>query len=366
MKSAIIDNSFSITLLPLKKNDKSEWSSFIETISNATYFSSTDYLEIFNYVYFILIKNKDNQLIAGLPIIVKTFLPCIGNLFKTCSLESAILCDYSLTNTELLKAKRNVLLKLNEFLKKEGVVYCYISHWIRSNDSELFSEQGFNHNSEGTVLIDLYKEEKEISKNFKSGFKHALNKARRLGVSYNIEEGLDANYLVKEFCFLRSKTQDKARSKNKNASMMLKSEEFVYKILASKNNKTYLTTAIYEGKIAHIVLFVTFHNTMYAYLSGSNVQLNKKSGAANYLYYKTILFAKSNGLKWLDMGGTPIDPDKTHPAYGVYFFKRSFGGELKVYDGGYLLSKKIQGKVLRKLIENRSIVNSLYSILKFK
>ena len=361
----MLDKSLSYIVLPLSDIDKLIWNSFIYDISDATFFSSTDYFDAFDEVFFILAKDQNNKIIAGLPMIIRESLPGIGGFFKTCTLESAILCDYSLNNTDLITVKQTILQVLLKFLKTEGVGYCYISHWIRSIDAILFQEAGFKRQQEGTVIIDLTLNENEIVKNFKSGYRHALNKAKRLGVTYKISEGHDADFLLKDFCQIRLLTQQKAKKKNKGATMMLKTEMYIRKILASKYNKTYIATAYYNNQIAHIVLFVTMKNTIYAYLSGSNVELNRKSGAANYLYYRTIFFAKSIGLKYLDMGGTPINPDLKHPAYGVYFFKRSFGGELKIYDGGYIILKKFQGFILLKLINNRSIVRFFYNLLNF-
>ena len=49
------------------------------------------------------------------------------------------------------------------------------------------------------------------------------------------------------------------------------------------------------------------------------------------LYAKDIN-REIQGVKFMDLGGVPVKPDITHPSYGVYAFKRSFGGEYKEYD----------------------------------
>lgn len=355
------DNTF---IIPFEDVDREEWNGFISGNPAATYFSSTDYYRSFRQVYFVISRDGEGSLYAGLPLILRTPIPAAGFLFRICSIESAVMTRGGLSENESREAKRIIINKMMRFLKSRGVVYCYISHWIRSADSDILTESGFRVKEEATVEIDLSPEEKLITGNFKAGFRHALNKARRLGVSYDIREGKEAETLLGDLASLRRETQKKAKRRNPNASMMLKTIEFTRNILLSENNKVYIATASYGGRIAHIVMFVSFGKVLYAYLSGSDVRLNSETGAANFLYYNTILFAKKQGFRCLDMGGTPLNPLPDHPAYGVWFFKRSFGGNTRIYIGGSAVIRKIRGYLVLKLLEDRQIVRFLSSLFK--
>jgi len=61
-------------------------------------------------------------------------------------------------------------------------------------------------------------------------------------------------------------------------------------------------------------------------------------------------------LSYFDMGGVPVSPDINHPAYGVYTFKKSFGGEYKEYNSGKIIISPIKYKLLNFVLKNRKLL----------
>jgi len=148
--------------------------------------------------------------------------------------------------------------------------------------------------------------------------------------------------------------------------MMIESQKFVTDAFNSKYNKTFLGTAYFHGKLATAVLSVSSRDTTYNYIAGSDYLINNESGAANMLFFKMLLHFKKLCFKFFDLVGTPINPDKNHPAYGVYLFKQSFGHDIKICDGGYLILKTIRGHLLKAIINNRSFVRFIFKLLKYR
>ena len=357
-----MEDKFNSTILPFDKISKNEWESFIKKTNESTYFCTIDYLQLYKNVHFLQIKNYEDHIIAGISFRIISFIPVIGNFFKTCWLESSALVDQQCPKSIQLNLKGQVFDQLYDFLRNQNVVYLYITHWVRSADSEILKEKGFKVKKEATVVFDLSLEKKQFYGNFRKGCKEAYRKAIRKEVVFKVFEGGEAYPYLKEFVNLRKETQSNAIKRNYNASIMLKSEDFVKNIIFGKGHKTYLAITFYKNKMTYAALCVSTNDTVYAYIAGSDIILNRESGAANFLYYQMILFCKENGYKVFDFGGTQINPAKDHPAYGVYAFKNSFGGNLKIYDGGFLLIRKIRGKILNKIINDRGIVRFIYKL----
>ena len=57
-----------------------------------------------------------------------------------------------------------------------------------------------------------------------------------------------------------------------------------------------------------------------------------------------------------DMGGVPQSPTAEHPAYGVYVFKRSFGGAYQEFDGGKIIISPTKYRLLNFLLSQRKLL----------
>ena len=45
--------------------------------------------------------------------------------------------------------------------------------------------------------------------------------------------------------------------------------------------------------------------------------------------------AKGRGARRYDFGGVPLEATESHPQYGLYLFKKGFGGARHVFAGAY-------------------------------
>ena len=110
-------------------------------------------------------------------------------------------------------------------------------------------------------------------------------------------------------------------------------------------------------------LVVSTGSTSYSYYAGSNIELNRQYGGSNFLQWEIIKHQKKMGQKFYDLGGVPVSPNKSHPAYGVYKFKMNFGGDYEEYFGFEFYRNKIIRILVRAIIKNKSALNKLKKIL---
>ncbi len=120
--------------------------------------------------------------------------------------------------------------------------------------------------------------------------------------------------------------------------------------------------------IAGVYIFSFGHKIWYMYGASSNKYRNLMPNQA--LHWEVIKWAKKKGYKIYDLWGIPANPHHNHPLYGVYRFKKGFGGTLKKFVGMHdlifqpswynFMNKGIKTYVsVRSLIKKGKISDSL-------
>lgn len=98
----------------------------------------------------------------------------------------------------------------------------------------------------------------------------------------------------------------------------------------------HLVLARHEGAAVAGAIAVTFGDEAY-YLFGASIPDRQNLYATYRVQWEVMNVARRAGATRYDMwGGVPNDPDdRGHPLWGVYQFKRKFGGEIERYAGAY-------------------------------
>lgn len=142
----------------------------------------------------------------------------------------------------------------------------------------------------------------------------------------------------------------------------------VIDIMAGKG-MVHIFFAYYQDKpIAGVYIFSFVRKVWYMYGASSSEYRNLMPNQA--LHWEAIKWAKEKGYKIYDLWGIPVNPNPEHPLYGVYRFKKGFGGKLKKFIGMHdlvfqpfwynLMNKGIKTYVsLRSLIKKGKISDSL-------
>lgn len=233
--------------------------------------------------------------------------------------------------------------------KKDRVVLLNLTHWVRGRQSITDINE-----TNATFLNSLQYTEEELWTNIERTQRNKIRKGQKNNVEVLVLQNEKSLKYLNDFQLLRQKTQRHALLNNSNASMLLKANEYFENLF--KDPKTTLFVAIVDGKTASVALMLHSGNTVYYYSGGSDYELNKATGASAYLIWKALCFYREKKVIFFDMGGVPVNPDSNHPAYGVYTFKKSFGGEYKEFEGGKIIIAPFRYKLLQFLLSQRKLL----------
>ena len=232
---------------------------------------------------------------------------------------------------------------------KDGITMLNLTHWVREGILQI---DAMEHNA--TFLTPLQTTEDELWKLVESKQRNCVRKGEKSGVEFLVCKGEESLVYLSDFQRLRQQTQQHAIKNHAKASMLLKSDNFFRSLFL--NNNTILFVGKADNQVATVALMVQSGQTVYYYSGGSDYELNKKYSCSAFILWKSICYCNELGIKYFDMGGVPIQPTKDHPAYGVYAFKRSFGGEYVEFDCGKIIINKWKYILLNFILSQRKLL----------
>lgn len=232
---------------------------------------------------------------------------------------------------------------------RDNIVVLNLTHWVRNGKNFVDITE-----KKASFVTELNTIEELLWKQVESKQRNCIRKGEKSGVEFDVYKGQDALKYLDDFQRLRVLTQQHAIRKNQKASMLLKSNEFFKSLFLSP------TTTLFIGKIqnqvATVALMIQSGQTAYYYSGGSNYELNRQYSCSAFIIWKAICYYNNLGVRFFDMGGVPVNPSREHPAYGVYAFKRSFGGEYMEFDGGKIIIASFRYKLLKFLLAQRKLL----------
>lgn len=242
---------------------------------------------------------------------------------------------------------------MREWAKSECIVMFNLTHWVRGIDLPYLQFK-----PTATFLLPLQKTSEEQWKLVESKQRNIVRKGEKNGVEVCALRGEEAIKELPILQLLREQTQQHAIKRHANATMLLKSDDFFNKLFAHTDATLFIGSV--DGKPATVAVMIASGETAYYYSGGSDYELNRQTGSSAYVIWKAIdYYRELPGVKYMDMGGVPLQADKDDPAYGVYAFKRSFGGEYVEYRAGVIPINKIKYAVLKFLLSQRKLLRLL-------
>jgi len=351
-------------IISLKQNSNNvilaEWNDFLVSSSESSFFCTSDYWDIYKSAFVLIMRDESGEMIAGVPFCFHS----VSSFFEICRLESSVLVSDSLSEEQSQRIKMQVFEDLIVYLKEKKTVYLFISSKSRSNDLTVFNELNFNTSKCGTYNLDLEPDEAEIYKSFSKGHKSSIQKALKCGLDIKILEGESAVPYISDYCKIQDSLFE--RKKENFLSVYLKSESLLGKILRSNCSRNYLAIAYYNGQPAASALLVSFNKSIFYYAGASDFSLTRQTQATNLLQYEIIKSAKAAGFTQYDFGGAEPDVDPCSDMYGVYMFKKHFGGIYSGYDCGSLILNQRQYKLMKALgkYSNLRVFRGLVALFK--
>ncbi|MEN8097731.1 MAG: peptidoglycan bridge formation glycyltransferase FemA/FemB family protein [Chloroflexota bacterium] len=235
----------------------------------------------------------------------------------------------SLLSSLIQRARQNraILLRLEPALEYEN-----------KHVRELLVARGFQESKaiqpQRTLVVDISGDEDSILSRMKSKTRYNIRLARRKGITVRLGDSSD----VHAFSVLMLETGNRAQ-------FGVHSEEYYRAAweLFAPNDHVALLLAEYEGELlAGIMVFAVGNTAWYFY--GASSHRHRQLMPTYLLQWEGIRWAKSRNCTLYDLWGVPDADEEELEArftkrsdglWGVYRFKRGFGGELVRWMGAY-------------------------------
>ncbi|MBT3189933.1 MAG: peptidoglycan bridge formation glycyltransferase FemA/FemB family protein [Anaerolineae bacterium] len=182
-----------------------------------------------------------------------------------------------------------------------------------------------------TIVIDLRGTEEEILARMKQKTRYNIRLAGRKGVTVRAWDDVDAFYEMMQTTGGRDGFGVHTKEYYQRAYKLF--------VMSGANGAAELLVAEYEGKpLAAVMVFISGNRSWYMYGGSNNEERNKMP--TYLIQWEAMRWAKERGAALYDLYGVP-DKDEEHlekhftgtqrneGLWGVYRFKRGFGGEVK-------------------------------------
>lgn len=318
------------------KTAVNEYESFVSSKNNVSFMQSLQWRNVKS--------NWDNEAIIARDCDGKIMGTCLVLIKEIPFLNRSLLyaprgpvCDYE--NTEVLK---DIFSGIDFLTKKYNAYKIICDPPILENDNkciDVMRELGFSrkgeHSENETVQcrynyqLDIKgKSADEIMSGFKSDWRNRIRKAARKGVYCKSvgTHGLEDFYPLMKATGIRD-------------NFPIRSLEYFKRFMQSlgDNCKLFICYADIEGKETALsgAVAVKYSDTVtYVYGASSD---NNRNLYPNYLMQWTMInWAIDEGCSLYDFGGIPCYRDETSSKYGIYRFKKGFGGKVVGYAGDFV------------------------------
>jgi len=178
-----------------------------------------------------------------------------------------------------------------------------------------------------TFVLDLSQDERTLRRNM-SGADRKIRKAENEGVKVREATGPED---IAAYCRLSQETSERVRTRTAFTDFPDALFHTVYRELAPTGTARFFL-AWHEDQPLAGCIFLCSRDTM-LYWRGGSVRNRKLTAmqASAAIFWQAILAAKADGFRWFDFGGCTPTEDQSDPAYGVYAFKKRWGGHLKTF-----------------------------------
>jgi GNAT acetyltransferase-like protein len=178
-----------------------------------------------------------------------------------------------------------------------------------------------------TFVLDLAADDKALLKGM-DGAERKIRKAEREGIE--VREVRTAEDLA-AYCALSRETGDRVRARTAFTDYPASFFEAIHKTLVPAGLARFYLGWCGDQPLAGC-LFLCSQDTMLYYLGGSSRDraLTAKQAPAA-VFWRAIRDARGLGMSRFDFGGCTPTEDESDPRYGVYNFKKRWGGRLETF-----------------------------------
>lgn len=242
---------------------------------------------------------------------------------------------------------------IEKFAKTQNVFMVKIDPEITYSDdnAKLLAENGFIQvpkiqPNQSTIILDISNSAEELLKNFNQKTRHAINRAKREGVSVQPVDTTDENCRILYDLYSTS-AEGRWRARDYDYY-----KRFWQLFSSAKAGQMFFT--YYEGELIAAAFVLMYENTA-QYKDGASVRTKQVYGASHLLQWEIIVWLKSRNITHYDLCGTPPSSEinnKEHPYYGFGKFKLSFSKEVTDFIGTYdIITNSLKYTIWTSLLE---------------
>lgn len=167
-----------------------------------------------------------------------------------------------------------------------------------------------------TLYLDLTRDEEDILAGMDRRTRYNVNLAGRKGVAVRVGNALED---LRVFYRLLEATVERK-------NFLVHSLPYYEKVLELFGPASAVLVAEHEGDALAAAFVLGFGKYAY-YAHAASAAARRELKAPNKVVWEAIRWAKGAGYDVFDFWGIPRDPSPRNPLYGVYTFKKGFGGE---------------------------------------
>lgn len=319
-----------------------DFTKFAKKHSNKSFFQTAEIAalrEKNGWIPYYFGVEEDNKLVAAAMLVAKpTFL---GKSTFYC--PGGPLVDYEDKNT------LNFFIKhLKSYAKSHNGYVIHIEPYYekieRDRDGNIV-ENGYNHEIAVTNLknlgfrpaasdnptylfaLDIDKRlPDEIFASFKQNTRNLISRTKRKGVT--VRELKKSELPI--FKQITENTSERRHFSDKSLDYY----ETMYDLFASKGEIKFIIAEVDKTPIA-AAMFMTYGDEVIYLFSGSEEKYMHEYNAQYGIQWHMIEYAAKNGFKRYNFYGIQGLPDPSKPGYGIYKFKKGFGGKVIELLGAY-------------------------------
>lgn len=348
----------------LNKNDANavkEYEEFVDKHINGSFMQSIKWTKVkSNWKSEAVIIRDSQGKITGTCLVLIKKVPVFNRTLLYA--PRGPVCDYD--NKETMS---QIVAAVEELAKKYKACNFTFDPFILEDDTrdiEMIKGMGFTLNpgdSEGiaiqcrsTYILNVEgKTSEEVMNGFKPDWRNRIRKAGRKGVVCKTfgSEKLDDFYPIMKVTGERD-------------NFIIRSYEYLKRFIDGLGDscRLFICYADIDGKEVPLsgAITVNYSGTVtYVYGASSNENRNLYP---NYLMQWTMIsWAIDTGCRLYDFGGIPGWQDENNPKYGIYKFKKGFGGEAINYAGEFIKEyKPFFCKLLNLGIKLNSLLHHLF------
>lgn len=303
--------------------DFKRWNEYLRNSPQAHFLQSSHMVPVFQQISFkpfLVLAEREGNIVGGL-ISYSWFgdskFPFAKFFSRLYSYYGPILSP-SETNTNLLE---KLLKFVNQIIEKNFIMDHQISYIPQTGAHNIFETLNYNKTDslQYTFILNLRKSRQELLESMEKRCRYAIRKAESEGLRVVQESSLET---PKVFHWLHLVTAKRLGIHPDPYSFI----DAIWKNLVPTGHAKFYLVYYKDNPIAGAII-TTFKKKMYYYMSAS-LKEYRNLYPNNFLQWQIIQDGKNSGYEFYDFMGSPGKEQKEHPEYGLYLFKRSFGGEM--------------------------------------